>query len=85
MDAVVKKKSIWRNIILFLAILGPGIITGSVDNDVGGITTYSVAGAEYGYNLLWTLIPAFIVLFVTQEMNARMGIVTGKGLADLIR
>lgn len=73
------------NLLLFLAILGPGIITGSVDNDAGGITTYSVAGAVYGYKLLWTLIPAFIVLFVVQEMNARMGIVTGKGLADLIR
>lgn len=81
----IKKKSIWRNIAIFLAILGPGIITGSVDNDVGGITTYSVAGALFGYKLIWTLIPAFIVLFVTQEMNARMGIVTGKGLADLIR
>ena len=70
---------------MFLAILGPGIITGSVDNDAGGITTYSVAGALYGYNLIWTLIPSFIVLMVIQEMNARMGIVTGKGLADLIR
>ncbi len=66
-------------------ILGPGIITGSVDNDAGGITTYSVAGALYGYGLIWTLIPSFIVLIVIQEMNARMGIVTGKGLADLIR
>ncbi|UOO38128.1 Nramp family divalent metal transporter [Oscillospiraceae bacterium CM] len=81
----VKKKKFWRNVAFFLAIIGPGIITGSVDNDVGGITTYSVAGALYGYKLIWTLIPAFIVLFVTQEMNARMGIVTGKGLADLIR
>jgi len=71
--------------LLFLALMGPGIITGSVDNDVGGITTYSVAGATYGYKLLWTLIPSFIVLLVIQEMNARMGIVTGKGLADLIR
>jgi Mn2+/Fe2+ NRAMP family transporter len=79
------RKSFFRKLVLFLAILGPGIITGSVDNDAGGITTYSVAGAEYGYSLLWTLIPAFIVLFVIQEMNARMGIVTGKGLADLIR
>lgn len=70
---------------MFLAILGPGIITGSVDNDAGGITTYSVAGAIYGYKLLWTLIPSFIVLVIIQEMNARMGIVTGKGLADLIR
>nr|WP_284698178.1 Nramp family divalent metal transporter [Thermoanaerobacterium thermosaccharolyticum] len=70
---------------IFLSILGPGIITGSVDNDAGGITTYSVAGATYGYKLLWTLIPSFIVLIVIQEMNARMGVVTGKGLADLIR
>lgn len=83
--AQVKKSSFFRNIMLFLAILGPGIITGSVDNDAGGITTYSVAGAHYGYSLLWTLIPAFIALIVVQEMNARMGIVTGKGLADLIR
>lgn len=79
------RKSLFQKIGLFLAILGPGIITGSVDNDAGGITTYSVAGAVYGYNLLWTLIPSFIVLIVIQEMNARMGIVTGKGLADLIR
>lgn len=70
---------------VFLAILGPGIITGSVDNDAGGIATYSVAGAMYGYGLIWTLIPSFIVLLVIQEMNARMGIVTGKGLSDLIR
>jgi NRAMP (natural resistance-associated macrophage protein)-like metal ion transporter len=74
-----------RNLLFFLAIMGPGIITGSVDNDAGGITTYSVAGAMYGYKLLWTLIPSFIALVVVQEMNARMGIVTGKGLADLIR
>ncbi|MCK9421916.1 MAG: Nramp family divalent metal transporter [Bacteroidales bacterium] len=80
-----RRKTIWKNIAFFLAILGPGIITGSVDNDAGGITTYSVAGAIYGYKLLWTLIPSFIVLVIIQEMNARMGIVTGKGLADLIR
>ncbi len=80
-----KRRSLFRQIGLFLAILGPGIITGSVDNDAGGITTYSVAGAIYGYNLLWTLVPSFIVLLIIQEMNARMGIVTGKGLADLIR
>jgi NRAMP (natural resistance-associated macrophage protein)-like metal ion transporter len=79
------RKHIFRNIAIFFAILGPGIITGSVDNDAGGITTYSVAGALYGYKLIWTLIPAFIVLIIIQEMNARMGIVTGKGLADLIR
>ncbi len=80
-----RRKNIWRQILIFLAILGPGIITGSVDNDAGGITTYSVAGAIYGYNLIWTLIPSFLVLIIIQEMNARMGIVTGKGLADLIR
>ena len=79
------KNKFFAQIALFFAILGPGIITGSVDNDAGGITTYSVAGALYGYNLLWTLIPSFIVLIIIQEMNARMGIVTGKGLADLIR
>jgi len=56
-----------------------------VDNDAGGITTYSVAGATYGYDILWTLVPALVVLIVIQEMNARMGIVTGKGLADLFR
>jgi Mn2+/Fe2+ NRAMP family transporter len=83
-----KKKSrtsLFAKIGMFLAILGPGIITGSVDNDAGGITTYSVAGAMFGYNMLWTLIPSFLVLIVVQEMNARMGIVTGKGLATLIR
>jgi Mn2+/Fe2+ NRAMP family transporter len=80
-----RRRNPLKQLIIFLAILGPGIITGSVDNDAGGITTYSVAGAMYGYNLLWTLIPSFIVLVVIQEMNARMGIVTGKGLADLIR
>jgi len=85
MAFAMRRKSIWRNVALFLAILGPGIITGSVDNDAGGITTYSVAGALYGYNLIWTLIPSFFVLIIIQEMNARMGIVTGKGLADLIR
>ncbi len=85
MAFAMRRKSIWRNVALFLAILGPGIITGSVDNDAGGITTYSVAGALYGYNLIWTLIPSFLVLIIIQEMNARMGIVTGKGLADLIR
>jgi len=80
-----KRKKWLASLFVFLTIVGPGIITGSVDNDAGGITTYSVAGAIYGYKLLWSLIPCFIVLFVVQEMNARMGIVTGKGLADLIR
>jgi NRAMP (natural resistance-associated macrophage protein)-like metal ion transporter len=81
----ISRKNIFRQFVIFLTILGPGIITGSVDNDAGGITTYSLAGAIYGYGLIWTLIPSFVVLVVIQEMNARMGIVTGKGLADLIR
>ena len=81
----VSRRSYWKKFLIFLTLLGPGIITGSVDNDAGGITTYSVAGALYGYNLIWTLIPCFVLLIVIQEMNARMGIVTGKGLADLIR
>jgi Mn2+/Fe2+ NRAMP family transporter len=74
-----------KNILMFLAVLGPGIITANVDNDAGGITTYSVAGAQFGYSLLWTLIPITVALVVVQEMVARMGIVTGKTLADLIR
>ena len=81
----IKKNKFAYRLGIFLAILGPGIITGSVDNDAGGITTYSIAGATFGYNMLWTLVPAFLVLIVVQEMNARMGIVTGKGLATLIR
>src|SRR5882672_4454206 len=72
-------------LIAFLSILGPGFITANVDNDPGGILTYSQAGAKFGYALLWTLIPTTIALIVVQEMAARMGAVTGKGLADLIR
>jgi NRAMP (natural resistance-associated macrophage protein)-like metal ion transporter len=76
----------WRiRILLFLAVLGPGFITANVDNDSGGILTYSQAGAQYGYMLLWTIIPITIALIVVQEMCARMGVVTGKGLSDLIR
>jgi NRAMP (natural resistance-associated macrophage protein)-like metal ion transporter len=76
----------WRTrIILFLAVLGPGFITANVDNDAGGILTYSQAGAQYGYMLLWTMIPITLALIVVQEMCARMGVVTGKGLSDLIR
>ena len=70
---------------IFLAILGPGIITANVDNDAGGITTYSLAAANYGYSILWMMIPTTIALVVVQEMCARMGAVTGKGLSDLIR
>ena len=72
-------------LVLFLAIMGPGIITASVDNDAGGITTYSLAGAQFGYVLLWTLIPMTVALAVVQEMGVRMGVVSGKGLASLIR
>ena len=69
----------------FLAVLGPGFITANVDNDPGGILQYSQAGAEFGYQLLWMLIPTTVALIVVQEMAARMGAVTGKGLSDLIR
>ena len=70
---------------VFVAVLGPGFITANVDNDAGGILTYSQAGAQYGYKLLWTMIPITLALIVVQEMCARMGVVTGKGLSDLIR
>jgi len=83
--AAVRRRSLWRSIVLFLSVVGPGIITANADNDVGGILTYSQAGAQFGYSLLWLLIPVTIALIVTQEMCARMGAVTGKGLADLIR
>ncbi|MBZ5556755.1 MAG: Nramp family divalent metal transporter [Acidobacteriia bacterium] len=76
----------WRGrIVFFLAIVGPGFITANVDNDAGGIFTYSLAGAQFGYSLLWTMIPITIALVVVQEMAARMGAATGKGLSDLIR
>jgi NRAMP (natural resistance-associated macrophage protein)-like metal ion transporter len=72
-------------IAIFLSVVGPGLITANVDNDSGGILTYSQAGAKYGYLPLWTLIPITLVLIITQEMCSRMGAVTGKGLSDLIR
>ena len=76
----------WRvRLALLMAVVGPGIITANVDNDAGGIYTYSLAGAKFGYTLLWTMIPITIALVVVQEMGARMGAVTGKGLSDLIR
>src|SRR5471032_2470094 len=76
----------WRaRLMLVLAVIGPGFITANVDNDAGGIWTYSVAGAQFGYSLLWTMIPITIALVVVQEMSSRMGAVTGKGLSDLIR
>src|ERR1700690_2883147 len=76
----------WQSrIVLFLAVLGPGFITANIDNDAGGILTYSQAGAQFGYSLLWTILPITVALIVVQEMCARMGVVTGKGLSDLIR
>ena len=74
-----------RRIALFLAVIGPGIITSNVDNDAGGIAVYTQAGSSLGYTLLWSLIPMTIALYVTEEMCARMGVITGKGLSDLIR
>jgi NRAMP (natural resistance-associated macrophage protein)-like metal ion transporter len=74
-----------RSLAIFLGVLGPGIITAMADNDAGGIATYSLAGAHFGYVLLWSLIPTTVALVVIEEMCARMGAVTGKGLADLIR
>ena len=78
-------RSLRRRLVLLLAVVGPGLITSNVDNDAGGISVYTQAGAQYGYALLWSLIPMTIALYVTEEMCARMGVVTGKGLSDLIR
>lgn len=78
-------KRIRRNIALYFAVLGPGFVTAMVDNDAGGIFTYSEAGARWGYSPLWMLIPITLALIVSQEMCSRMGAVTGKGLSDLIR
>ena len=81
-----KNWSYWRiRLLAFLAVVGPGIITGTADNDAGGVATYSVAGAHFGYSLLWILIIITFMLYVTQEMGMRLGVVTGKGLGDLIR
>src|ERR1700741_1477411 len=81
--------SLWKTwkgrLVIFMAVVGPGFITANVDNDAGGIWTYSVAGAQFGYSLLWTMIPTTIALVVVQEMASRMGAVTDKGLSDLIR
>src|SRR5512143_2062328 len=78
-------KPLRARLIILMAVVGPGIITANVDNDAGGITTYSVAGARYGYGLLWMMPLVLVALIVVQEMSARLGVVTGKGLADLIR
>src|SRR5579859_6875898 len=79
-------RRVWlRQLLLLLSVIGPGLITANVDNDATGITGYSLAGAQYGYGLLWAVVLVTISLAVIQEMVARMGVVTGKGLADLIR
>jgi NRAMP (natural resistance-associated macrophage protein)-like metal ion transporter len=81
--AILKRR--WKGFLLFLAVAGPGIITSNVDNDAGGIATYSMAGSLFGYSLIWTLVPIMAALIIVQEMSARMGAVTNKGLSDLIR
>jgi NRAMP (natural resistance-associated macrophage protein)-like metal ion transporter len=81
----IPRKGFWKTLAVFFALFGPGIITSNVDNDAGGITTYSLAGSEFGLSLLWTLIPITLALIVIQEICARMGVVSGKGLSDLIR
>ena len=81
-----KAISYWKiKLLIFLSVVGPGIITGTADNDAGGVATYSIVGAHFGYQMLWILILITGMLYVTQEMGMRLGIVTGKGLADLIR
>jgi len=81
-----RRLKLWRiRLLMLLAVIGPGFITANVDNDAGGIYTYSAAGAQFGYSLLWVMIPMTIALIVVQEMSARMGAATGKGLSDLIR
>jgi len=80
-----RSRQMRRRLAILLAVVGPGIITSNVDNDAGGISVYSQAGAQFGYLLLWSLIPMTIALYVTEEMCARMGVVTGKGLSDLVR
>ncbi len=80
-----KIRALRRRLTLLLAVVGPGLITSNVDNDAGGIATYTQSGAQYGYALLWSLIPMTIALYVTEEMCARLGVITGKGLSDLIR
>jgi len=80
-----RTRALRRRLAVILAVVGPGIITSNVDNDAGGITTYTLAGSQFGYKLLWVLIPLTIALYVSEEMCARMGVVTGKGLSDLIR
>src|ERR1700687_4095883 len=84
-DLETRLRALRHRLTLLLAVIGPGLITSNVDNDAGGISVYTQAGAQYGYTLLWSLIPMTIALYVTEEMCARMGVITGKGLSDLIR
>ena len=84
-DETPRKRSLMRSLLLVLAVLGPGFVTASAGNDVGGIATYSQAGAQFGYDIIWVLVPLAVALIVVQEMSTRMGLVTGKGLAALIR
>jgi len=81
----ISRLRLWKSLGIFFVLIGPGIITSNVDNDAGGITTYSLAGADFGLELLWLLIPITLALIIIQEMCARMGVVSGKGLSDLIR
>lgn len=83
--AVLRRRNLWRSLLILVSVLGPGFITASAGNDVGGIATYSQAGALFGYRILWVLVPLAVSLIVVQEMATRMGTVTGKGLASLIR
>lgn len=78
-------RSLWTRISIFLSIIGPGIITANVDNDAGGLTTYSQAGAHFGLDVLWIVVPTTVLLIMVQEMVNRMGVVTGQGLSDMIR
>lgn len=80
-----RRRSFLRSLLLIAAVLGPGFITASAGNDVGGIAQYSSAGAQFGYSLIWIMVPLAIALIVVQEMATRMGCITGKGLASLMR
>src|ERR1700726_1936803 len=84
-DLQKRLRGLRHRLTMLLAVIGPGLITSNVDNDAGGISVYTQAGAQYGYTLLWSLIPMTIALYITEEMCARMGVITGKGLSDLIR
>src|SRR5256714_2095935 len=85
MDRLLARVRRFRRLYILLAVVGPGLITSNADNDAGGIATYSEAGALFGYQMLWLLVVITVSLIVVNEMGSRMGVVTGKGLADLIR